>query len=150
MMFPNFLVIIPLFFLLKNMSLLDTKTGLVLVYVAYSLSFTICVLSGFFQSLPGELEEAAMIDGCGYGQTFWKVMLPLARPGLVVVEKVAEGGHDGIQDGLQLFADARDCENTGRQILSLAETGGTDLVDHRPRSDPIVFPWLPRSTSRPG
>lgn len=85
MMFPNFLVIVPLFFLLKNLSLLDTKTGLVLVYVAYSLSFTIFVLSGFFQSLPSELEEAAMIDGCGYARTFWRVMLPLAKPGLVVV-----------------------------------------------------------------
>lgn len=85
MMFPNFLVIVPLFFLLKNMALLDTKTGLVLVYVAYSLSFTIFVLSGFFQSLPNELEEAAMIDGCGYAGTFWRVMLPLAKPGLIVV-----------------------------------------------------------------
>lgn len=85
MMFPNFLVIVPLFFLLKNLGVLDTKVGLILVYVAYSLSFTIFVLSGFFQSLPAELEEAAMIDGCGYAKTFWKVMLPLAKPGLVVV-----------------------------------------------------------------
>lgn len=85
MMFPNFLVIVPLFFLLKDLSLLDTRTGLTLVYVAYSLSFTVFVLSGFFQSLPGELAEAAMIDGCGHAGTFWRVMLPLARPGLIVV-----------------------------------------------------------------
>ena len=85
MMFPNFLVIVPLFFLLKNMSLLDTKTGLILVYVAYSLSFTIFVLFGFFQALPDELAEAATLDGCSHSGTFWRVMLPLARPGLVVV-----------------------------------------------------------------
>lgn len=85
MMFPSFLVIVPLFFLLRSMHLLDTKTGLVLVYVAYSLSFTVFVLTGFFQGLPGELAEAAMIDGCGHTGTFWRVMLPLARPGLVVV-----------------------------------------------------------------
>lgn len=85
MMFPNFLVIVPLFFLLRDLHLLDTKTGLVLVYVAYSLSFTVFVLTGFFQSLPGELAEAAMIDGCGHTATFWKVMLPLAKPGLIVV-----------------------------------------------------------------
>jgi N-acetylglucosamine transport system permease protein len=85
MMFPHFLVVVPLFFLLKDMHMLDTKTGLVLVYVAYSLSFTIFVMSGFFQALPGELAEAAMIDGCGHGNTFWKVMFPLARPGLLVV-----------------------------------------------------------------
>ena len=85
MMFPNFLVVVPLFFLLKQMHLLDTKSGLILVYVAYSLSFTIFVLTAFFQSLPSELAEAAEIDGCGHGATFWKVMLPLARPGLIVV-----------------------------------------------------------------
>lgn len=85
MMFPNFLVIVPLFFLLKNLHLLDTRIGLVAVYVAYSLSFTIFVLSGFFQTLPAELAEASMIDGCGHAGTFWRVMLPLAKPGLVVV-----------------------------------------------------------------
>lgn len=85
MMFPNFLVVIPLFLLLRSMGLFDTMTGLVIVYVAYSLSFTIFVLSGFFQALPGELAEAAMMDGCGHGRTFWKIMLPLARPGLIVV-----------------------------------------------------------------
>lgn len=85
MMFPNFLVIVPLFFLLQSMNLQDTKTGLTVVYVAYSLSFTIFVLFGFFQTLPKELGEAAMIDGAGHAGTFWKVMLPLARPGLIVV-----------------------------------------------------------------
>jgi N-acetylglucosamine transport system permease protein len=85
MMFPHFLVIVPLFFLLRNIGMLDTKSGLILVYVAYSLSFTIFVLFGFFQSLPDELEEAAMLDGCGHAGTFWRVMLPLAKPGLIVV-----------------------------------------------------------------
>lgn len=85
MMFPHFLVIVPLFVMLKQMGMLDTKTGLVLVYVAYSLSFTVFVLYGFFQSLPGELAEAAMIDGCGHAGTFWRIMLPLARPGILVV-----------------------------------------------------------------
>jgi N-acetylglucosamine transport system permease protein len=85
MMFPNFLIVVPLFMLLASMKLYDTKSGLVLVYVAYSLSFTIFVMSGFFQAMPGELAEAAMIDGCGHSGTFWKIMLPLARPGMIVV-----------------------------------------------------------------
>jgi N-acetylglucosamine transport system permease protein len=85
MMFPHFLVIVPLFFMLKNIGMLDTRSGLVLVYVAYSLAFTVFVLTGFFAALPGELAEAAMIDGCGHASTFWKVMLPLAKPGLIVV-----------------------------------------------------------------
>lgn len=85
MMFPHFLVVVPLFLLLKDLHLLDTRTGLVLVYVAYSLSFTIFVLSGFFEALPDELAEAAMLDGCSHAGTFWKVMFPLARPGVVIV-----------------------------------------------------------------
>jgi N-acetylglucosamine transport system permease protein len=85
MMFPHFLVIVPLFVLLRQIGLLDTKEGLILVYVAYSLSFTVFVLFGFFQSLPGELAEAAMIDGCGHSGTFWRIMLPLAKPGVLVV-----------------------------------------------------------------
>jgi N-acetylglucosamine transport system permease protein len=85
MMFPHFLVIVPLFFLMKSIGLLDTKIGLILVYVAYSLAFTVFVLTGLFQSLPDELREAAMLDGCGHSATFWKVMLPLAKPGMIVV-----------------------------------------------------------------
>lgn len=85
MMFPNFLVIVPLFFLMKNIGLLDTRTGLILVYVAYSLSFTIFVLTGFFQALPDELVEASHLDGCSHAAAFWKVMMPLARPGILVV-----------------------------------------------------------------
>ena len=85
MLVPNFMVVVPLFLLLKNLSLLDTKTGLILVYVAYSLSFTIFVLSGFFQNLPKELEEAAALDGCGHYRMFFQVMMPLVRPGLIVV-----------------------------------------------------------------
>lgn len=85
MMFPLFLTIVPLFLLLNQMGLWDSLTGLILVYVAYSLPFTVFVLTGFFQTQPRELLEAAMIDGCGHAQAFRRVMLPLAKPGLVVV-----------------------------------------------------------------
>ncbi len=90
MMFPQFLTIVPLFFLMNSlklgsMSLFDTKTGLTIVYVAYSLPFTVFVLTGFFQTLPKDLDEAAMIDGCSHQQVFWQIMLPLVKPGLIVV-----------------------------------------------------------------
>lgn len=85
MMFPNLLVIVPLFLMLRSMGLYDTKTGLVAVYVAFSLSFTIFVLTGFFQTLPDELAEAAALDGASDAGTFWRIMLPLARPGVLVV-----------------------------------------------------------------
>lgn len=85
MMFPQFLVIVPLYLTMVQFKLQDTLHGLILVYIAFSLPFTVFVLNGLFQNLPDELAEAAWIDGCGHGRTFWTVMLPLAKPGLVVV-----------------------------------------------------------------
>jgi N-acetylglucosamine transport system permease protein len=83
LMIPTQLALVPLFFLINGMRLLDTYAGLILVYVAFSLPFTVFVLSAFFRTLPQELAEAALIDGCTHGQAFWRVMLPLAKPGLV-------------------------------------------------------------------
>lgn len=84
MMFPVFLVIVPLFIQMRTLGLTDSLPGLILVYVAYSLSFTIFVLFGFFVSIPKEMDEAAMLDGCSPSRAFWQIMLPLARPGLIV------------------------------------------------------------------
>jgi len=83
MMFPVFLGVIPLYLLLNRMGLLNTYAGLIVAYVAYSLSFTIFILTGFFKTLPGELAEAGAIDGCSRWGVFWRIMLPLARPGLI-------------------------------------------------------------------
>jgi len=83
MMFPVFLGIVPLFMLLRNLGMWNSYTGLITAYVAYSLSFTIFVLTGFFKQLPGELAEAGLIDGCGHFTVFWRVMMPLAKPGLI-------------------------------------------------------------------
>lgn len=85
MMFPNMLVSVPLFLLMNQLGLGNSMLGLVTAYVAYSLPFTVFVLHGFFQALPSELAEAATIDGCGHGATFWRIMMPLARPGILVV-----------------------------------------------------------------
>ncbi|MEX2242682.1 MAG: carbohydrate ABC transporter permease [Fimbriimonadaceae bacterium] len=85
MMFPQFLVIVPLFLQMSGLGLDDSLFGLTLVYIAFSLPFTVFVLTGFFHQLPDELAEAAMLDGCGHHAVFWKVMWPLAKPGLVVV-----------------------------------------------------------------
>jgi len=68
-----------------EISLFDSRLGLILIYVATSLPFTIFILVGFFRTIPTELHEAAMIDGCGQLRAFWHVMLPLAKPGLVTV-----------------------------------------------------------------
>ena len=83
MLFPVFLALVPLFNLVNNLRMLNTFQGLILVYIAYSLPFTIFFLTGFFKTLPSELEEAAIIDGANEYQVFFRVMLPLASPGLI-------------------------------------------------------------------
>ncbi|MEU3351115.1 carbohydrate ABC transporter permease [Streptomyces sp. NPDC037389] len=85
MSFPIILALVPLFFVMKNMQLLDTYHGLILVYIAYSLPFTIFFLSGFFRTLPTSVAEAALIDGASHTRTFFQVMLPMAKPGLISV-----------------------------------------------------------------
>jgi N-acetylglucosamine transport system permease protein len=85
MMFPVFLALVPLFFVVRNLGLLGTLPGLILVYAAYSLPFTVFFLTAFFRTLPATVAEAAMVDGCGHFRLFFQVMLPMARPGLVSV-----------------------------------------------------------------
>ena len=85
MMFPVTLVLVPLFFVVRNAGLLNTLPGLILVYAAYSLPFTIFFLTAFFRTLPTAVAEAALIDGCGHFRLFFRVMLPMARPGLISV-----------------------------------------------------------------
>jgi arabinogalactan oligomer/maltooligosaccharide transport system permease protein len=83
-MFPATLMIVPLYSLLQRLHLLDSLGGLVLVYATSSLPFCIWMLKGYFDTLPRELEEAAIMDGASPGQVFIKVVLPLARPALAV------------------------------------------------------------------
>ncbi|QWF78328.1 carbohydrate ABC transporter permease [Amycolatopsis sp. CA-230715] len=76
-------VIIPLFVGMAKLNLTNSLIGLFLVYVALSLPFTVFLLTGFFRSLPDEMEEAAAIDGASPFRTFASIMLPLARGGLI-------------------------------------------------------------------
>ncbi|AGL20090.1 carbohydrate ABC transporter permease [Actinoplanes sp. N902-109] len=85
MFFPVFLALVPLFFVVRQLGLLGTYQGLILVYAAYAVPFTVFFLHSFFRSLPGEVAEAAFIDGCSHAGVFFRVMLPMARPGLVAV-----------------------------------------------------------------
>ncbi len=85
LMIPAQLSIIPLFFELRAAGLLNSGVGLTLVYMANGLPFAIFILAGFFRGLPRTFYEAAIVDGCGEAAAFWRVILPLARPGLVTV-----------------------------------------------------------------
>jgi N-acetylglucosamine transport system permease protein len=85
MTFPIFLALVPLFFVVRNVGLLGSYLGLILVYTAYALPFTVFFLVGFFRTLPGELIEASMLDGCSHAGAFFRIMLPLAKPGIISV-----------------------------------------------------------------
>ncbi|MFE5957839.1 carbohydrate ABC transporter permease [Streptomyces rubiginosohelvolus] len=81
--FPFVLVIIPLFLILKNLHLINTLWGLILVYVVWSLPFALWMLAGYVRAVPTELEEAAAVDGAGRVRTLVSVVAPLLAPGIV-------------------------------------------------------------------
>ena len=84
LMVPLKLAIIPLFIQLDLLGLIDTRLGLVLVYVAMGLPSAVFIMTGFLRTLPGELEESARIEGASELRTMISVMLPLARPAMVI------------------------------------------------------------------
>ncbi|MFJ8732763.1 carbohydrate ABC transporter permease [Streptomyces bauhiniae] len=85
MSFPIMLALVPLFYVVNNMGMLNTIHGLILVYIAYSLPFTVFFLTAFFRTLPTSVAEAAFVDGASHTRTFFQIMLPMARPGLISV-----------------------------------------------------------------
>ena len=82
-MLPAISLIIPLYLLMARFGLLDTKTGLIIVYCSLATPFTMWTMSNYFGTLPIELEEAARVDGCGRLGALFRVVLPLSRPGIV-------------------------------------------------------------------
>jgi raffinose/stachyose/melibiose transport system permease protein len=89
LMFPFAVAILPLFILLRTFDLLDNPLGVILPQAAFGLPMTIIILRGFFRTIPGELEEAATIDGCSAFGFFWRILLPMARPALGTVSVLA-------------------------------------------------------------
>lgn len=83
-MFPATLMIIPIYSILQKLGLLNSLGGLVLVYSTTSLPFCVWMLKGYFDTIPRDLEEAALMDGATPWQAFVRVILPLARPALAV------------------------------------------------------------------
>jgi len=81
---PPIAVAIPLFLMMKGIGLRDSYLGLILPYIAFSLPIVVWIMIGFFDEVPREIDDAALIDGCTPAGVLWHVMLPLVRPGLVV------------------------------------------------------------------
>lgn len=102
LIFPVFLAVVPLFFVVRNTSSLplvgqflglNSLTSLVVVYVAFSLPFTVFFLTAFFRTQSTSVAEAAIMDGCSHFGLFFRVMLPMARPGLISIGLFNVLGH---------------------------------------------------------
>ncbi|WP_407700417.1 carbohydrate ABC transporter permease [Streptomyces beihaiensis] len=89
LMFPFAVAILPLFVLLRTFGLLDNPWGVILPQAAFGLPMTIVILRNFFREIPGEIEEAATLDGCSAFGFFWRILLPMARPALGTVSVLA-------------------------------------------------------------
>jgi multiple sugar transport system permease protein len=84
-MLPIVVIIIPLYLMLQKFDMMDSLRGLVLLYTGFMLPTVIWIMHSYFETLPRELEEAAMVDGCSRFEAFLKVIIPLSGPGLVAV-----------------------------------------------------------------
>jgi multiple sugar transport system permease protein len=82
-MLPPIMIIVPLYTVMRDLKLLDTLHGLILIYAALVLPFAIWIMKGYFQTIPGELEDAARIDGCSRLGALLRVVIPLSAPGLI-------------------------------------------------------------------
>jgi multiple sugar transport system permease protein len=80
---PPVTVVVPIFVLFQQVGLLDTRTALIVTYVAVNVPIVVWLMRDFFESIPLELEEAALVDGCSRYRIFWSIVLPLSKPGLV-------------------------------------------------------------------
>ena len=89
LLFPITVAILPLYLLLKNIGLLGSIAGIIIPQVAFALPTTIIILVPFLRAIPGELEDAAVIDGTSRFGFFWRILLPLSGPGLVTVGVLA-------------------------------------------------------------
>lgn len=89
LMFPFAVAILPLFVLLRALGLLDNPLGVILAQAAFGLPITIIILRSFFRTIPAEIEESAIMDGCGTFGFFWRILLPMARPALATVSVLA-------------------------------------------------------------
>jgi multiple sugar transport system permease protein len=82
-MLPPIAIVVPLYLILVQLHLLDTRLGLILVYCSFITPFVLWIMSNYFRSIPRELEDAARVDGCTRMGALFRVILPLARPGIL-------------------------------------------------------------------
>ena len=89
LMFPFAVAILPLFVMIRALNLLNNPLGVILPQAAFGIPVTMIVLRSFFRTIPAEVEESAVLDGCGRFGFFWRVLLPMSRPALATVSVLA-------------------------------------------------------------
>lgn len=85
MLIPIHATLVPMFLLMKNLGLLNTHIGLILPYIAFNLPITVFILVSFMKAFPKDIEESAIMDGCGVFRIFWSIILPMTKPALATV-----------------------------------------------------------------
>lgn len=85
MSIPSVMIIIPIFSIMVSIKLIGSMFSLILLYIVSNVPFTVYFLTSFFATLPKELEESALIDGCSPNKAFWRIVLPLVQPALITV-----------------------------------------------------------------
>lgn len=88
-MFPGVAILGSLFQIMKRLGTFNTLQGLIIVYLTFTLPFTVWVLANFFRAMPDELEQAALVDGATPMKALWQILLPLAVPGIVTTGLLA-------------------------------------------------------------
>lgn len=85
MSIPAYAAIVPLFSMFNKMHLLDSYASVIIAQIVFAFPITVFILEGFFSTIPGELEEAAIIDGCSVTESYFKIIMPIAKPSIVTV-----------------------------------------------------------------
>ncbi len=85
MLIPIHATLIPVFLMMTNVGLFDTRWSLILPYIAFHLPITVFILSGFMTTFPKDIEESAVLDGCGIYRIFWSIILPMTLPAIATV-----------------------------------------------------------------
>lgn len=127
MVVPVFVIVLSIFNIMNTLSIRNTYPGLILVYTASALPISVIIFSGFFRSLPYELEEAAYIDGYGVIRTFFKVMIPMVAPAMVTVVIVVFMNYSWNEFSLAyLLVDAQNMRSLPISLNYFTSLRGTD------------------------
>lgn len=82
-MLPPVVIVLPIFIMFRSLRWVDTHHGMIILYAAFNLPYVIWMMRGYFRDIPREIEDSALVDGCGYWGTLWRITVPLTMPGVL-------------------------------------------------------------------